>query len=285
MYKKYIPYIFKKPYWKYLKIQEKINKVRWQKEKNPKRRSDFLFLTGNYRSGTTILFKTLSSSWSIDAYHDSTNKAFESQYLRSFFSLKRLLDDSFADYVLLKPNNEIFFAEKLLRQYPSSKILFIFRNYNQVINSVLKNQWQLDSNLQKLMNTSGKGIEEIIKFNLKYYFDNFDNEIQKEIERCLKKQHIINLIAIHWYLANLSYFDIHKTGRVFLINYNNFLSKPNAHFEFLSRKLNTPLDKESLKILEGNKSGFDFTENLSEGIRSRCDHLYENLMNEAISVK
>lgn len=134
--------LIKRLYWKYLSRKEAIDKKNWQRVNNPERLNRPVFLSGCYRSGTTIVSKTLARSPEVDFYSDGNHKAFNKYYLRDFYTIHKLIEHSYSQILLFQTNNEFYHLCYLLDQYPGAKAIIVFRHYADIVNSTLRNEWK-----------------------------------------------------------------------------------------------------------------------------------------------
>src|SRR5690606_18939230 len=113
-------------------------KRRLQQERNPSGHSTPLFLVGCGRSGTTMLLRHLGRSWQVEAYNENQPEAFERWRLRDLPTIAGLISDSPAPVVAFKPILNTPQTHQFLDEFPEARLIFIFRHFDDVINSSMK---------------------------------------------------------------------------------------------------------------------------------------------------
>ena len=203
----------KRIYWAWLAKKRQHEKNLYQRKMNPDRKSVPVFVMGNLRSGTTMVFRVLEAHLDVDAYLDNNNAAFEDYYLRGFAPVTRLIDASYASTVVMKPNNEVPLIDKLLTQYPEARILFISRHYSDVIRSSLANTYPFTRLEQDQWRADGRAILEQSLFDLHHFKGLMDPDLLRwcDVHRNGPSPES-EVYALHWILYKRIAFS-HRPGR------------------------------------------------------------------------
>lgn len=230
----------KKLYWKFVTYRRQRVKESWQRAHNPSQHSIPVFLGGCYRSGTTITARSLAKSREIDFYSDGDSSAFNQWYLRDFYTVYSLIQESYARVVLFQPNNEFLRLHHLLEQYPAARAIIVFRHFQDVVNSTLRNEWRF--------------VKGQIIYNLALLKHLFTQSVYQEalepITETLETHptlqpgewaHSMNLktvfqdrqtealyYAVYWLICArfVEEQGLYANDRVMLVNYENFVAAP-----------------------------------------------------------
>lgn len=205
-----------------------------QTELNPGIKSNFLFLAGNYRSGTTMSFYFLKHYYEIDGYHDNDPIAFDWYSLHGLTKLRKLRNTSLSKWILLKPNDEVVFSKEQLDRFNGSRMLFVYRHFDAVIRSMVANPYF----------NGAKG-----RFVVEQNFEEFERRVPSEILELYQKyggaQGPLEVkFALHWVWINQVYlkelkplayvlaFDYHDLRR----NYNTKIKEITDFLELKDTK-------------------------------------------------
>ncbi len=94
-----------------------------------------VFVSGVQRSGTNMLMDALERSWETDVYHEYDDRAFESYYMRDLQVIKALHTQCKARFFIIKALLEAHRLRELKSAFPDAKVVWVFRNYADMINS------------------------------------------------------------------------------------------------------------------------------------------------------
>jgi len=195
-----------------------------------------LFIFGCQRSGTTLMTKIFN--------RDLNSKVYEEHSILSSLDInrKRLdppnmvrekLQENRASLFVLKPLVESQNCNSLLEEYPNSKGLWMFRNYNDVINS----------NIKKF------GIKNGIK-DIKPIVDNTKNnwrseQVSEETKTIIRKFYNENMnpydaAALFWVVRNRIFFEknLDKNQRIKKCRYDDLVLNPSKVMKSIYQFLN-----------------------------------------------
>ncbi|GAG76799.1 unnamed protein product [marine sediment metagenome] len=217
-----------------IKRADKRKSVR-QRLDNPKGKNQAVFLVGCGRSGTNMVTRRLARSWQVDLYNEDNQEAFNNWRLREVSVIDDLIENGYAHIKLFKPIVETHLSAMFLSRYTTGKILFVYRHFNDVINSSI--------------NHFG---EERWYSRVKAWVDDDFTEFLPALVPEKTKQFIyslwdpslipVSVLGIYWIFYNRLYFDLglHEHDRVMLLNYENLVLEPEKSFQnicnFLSLK-------------------------------------------------
>ena len=122
-------------------------KMRYSLPKKDK--SDLAFVLGCQRSGTTMLIDLLGRSSFIYAYGEMDAPIMKRNCrISSYKAIERELGRTPAHLTALKPICDSQWGNDFLDKFPEAKIVWIYRNFNDVINSTVKKFGQQDERMQ-----------------------------------------------------------------------------------------------------------------------------------------
>lgn len=96
------------------------------------------FVFGSQRSGTNMLMDVLKKHPATDCYDETDSEAFDNYVLRDTKVVDRLVSDSRARLAVFKAITSSQHAANLLKRFSSGKAVWIYRDYNDVVNSALR---------------------------------------------------------------------------------------------------------------------------------------------------
>lgn len=252
-------------------------KHHWQREHNPDGLSCPVFLVGSQRSGTNMTVKNLARSWEIELYNESNPKAFRDYHLLNPGVIAQLVEASHARVVVFKPILDTYRAHHLLEQFPQARVLFIFRHFDDVVNSMLRVFYK-DPAQNYLKKWIESGCEPQKRFRavdrpvpvetLTLLQDAFRRELDES-----------SFTALYWYLQSCFYFDLELDcdPRVKLINYESLVRHPASGFENICDFIGiryTPDMHEHVHDLSLRKHE---PPQIDPAVREACQNLWERL--------
>jgi len=238
-----------------------------------------VFVVGSQRSGTRVPLRVLERSPDVFTFSEGTSPYFQRVFLQPLDVIERLLSRSPFPVVALKPICETHRVIELLEHFPGSRALWIFRNYQDAVNSASA-KWMsgreavrrlAHGELQAASWRAGGLTSERLEFVRSVYSDSMS-------------LHAAN--AVMWLLRNGLFFDLHADRRsdVMLLRYEDVVedtAQQSARlFGFLG--LDDPGGARG-RLYRSSVSKESFPEIPSE-IRERCESLQSRLREHYASV-
>ena len=181
-------------------------------------------------------------------------KELEEKYLKTVFSMKI--------------PELIFFLRDLRFLYPNTNYVLMHRNPNDVINSLKRKGWFSSKNLQKI-NLTPKYPKKIIdNIKIPYWVKQEDENFwlnTDEINRCA------------YYYKRISEEVLKNAGSSIIINYEEFIEKPNEIFRDLVKLLGLEFGEKTEEILSTVKYQYKQREDYSEVLDGELLSAIENL--------
>lgn len=191
-----------------------------------------VLILGEMRSGTNMLADCFDNCVSADVYHESDDDAFIDYELRPLPEIRRLIAKSNGTHVVFKPIADSNRALELLEEIPGARVIWIYRRYQDAINSALE-KWTEHREYLRLI------LEEPQKARWRAVGLNADDLalIRKHYTRELTDA---SARALIWYIRGRRYFtqQLQQRSDVMLINYEELVTNPREHlraaFDFVA---------------------------------------------------
>jgi len=231
-----------------------------------------VFILGCGRSGTSMLLARLARSWRVEAFNEDRSEAFVNFRLKDLKAIKGLIESSRASLVIFKPILNTHQSRELLDSFPDAKIVFVYRQFDDVINSSLK-KFGLDNRISHVHSW------------VKNAFEEFANQPPpqdtQDYVRSIWRQDLSveEGAAIYWLFYNRLYFDLglYDHPRVRLAQYERLVVEPEVEFMALAGFLGMPFRASMVKGIKTSSIGRDPTPALTHGLRDECEHLMDRL--------
>jgi hypothetical protein len=247
----------------------------WQRWHNPARQTTPAFLVGCGRSGTGMLVHHLSKSWQLTLYNETNPAAFEQYRLRELSVVETLLHRSYAQVTLFKPILDTCQTKVLLSRFPTAKVIFAFRHYDDVINSSSK-AFGMNSRLMHIQSWLSDDFSE---------FAVPPPETTKSFVRSRWKPSLSpeSATALYWLFYNRLYFDLSldKDERVKLVCYESVVQNPTEEFENLCRFMGLQFVPQITEGVFASSIGHSSPPNIAPEIRGDCEELRQQLLQHA----
>jgi hypothetical protein len=190
-----------------------------------------VLIFGEMRSGTNMLDECFDKSLSADVYHEYDDEAFVGYELRPLPEIRRLIERSNGTHAVFKPIADSNCADDLLDGLPGARAIWIYRRYQDAVNSALDNFREHREYLRLI-------IEEPAKARWRA------RGLNSEDLALIRKHYTPQLPdpsarALIWYIRGRCYFtqQLQERSEVMLINYEQLVTRPReqlrAAFEFV----------------------------------------------------
>ncbi len=172
------------------------NLVNWRNKP-----SAVLFIAGMQRSGTNMLMDALERSLETDVYHEWDERAFTNYQMKERAVIHRLLEQSRGQVFTIKALCEVQDLTELMSAFEPAKVIWIFRKYEDVVNSMMRSFANMDQQIIRLADDPnseawlGKGMSEKT------------HAVLKRIVR--PGISLASASALQWYIRNVLFFEQH----------------------------------------------------------------------------
>lgn len=256
--------------------------VIWQRWNNPGRQSTPVFLVGSGRSGTNMLASTLAKSWQVELYNEDHPAAFKNWFLRDFSVIESLTERSYAHVVLFKPLKDTYRTHVLLNKFSIARVLFIFRHYNDVINSARKRFYDERGRVKKSVFNDNRA--PVLRWIDTDFAEFSDAPPPKDTEQLIRffwtpSLNLESNIALDWLFTNRLYFDLglFEDKRVKLVSYEAVVEKPEETFRSLCHFLDLPFKPKITGDVFSSSVKRDPAPEIDPQIRAACETLWQRL--------
>ncbi len=260
-----------------------ITKRLQQMVRNPRRISVPVFLMGNGRSGTSMVVFHLARSYAVDLYNENHPLAFEEFHLKEMPVIEKLIAQSYARVTLFKPILDTYLSRSLLDHFANARILFMFRHYDDVVNSARIRFFD------KPVNEGKATYEDLIPPVDRWITEDFAEYAQARPPEALldhiRALHRFDLtleskIALHWILHNRLYFDLNldTDERVFPIQYETLVQQPHEIMVALCAFLGIPFEESLMGGIHAESIRRRAAPVLEPHIRDACEALWQQLI-------
>ncbi len=231
-----------------------------------------VILSGVQRSGTNMFMDVFDKSYETVVYNETNIKAFNNYEMRDYEIIESLRDRSSAPNFVIKALCELHDLNKLLDILSPAKSIWMFRDYNDVVNSMLVSFGNQALQINRFVGNGGS--DEWLSRGMS------DSTI--EILRRFSGEHLddASAAALQWYMRNVLLFEqnLHTDLRVKVISYDHLVVEPQIKFveifEFLgleyTERLSASVNARSIRRRE--------TPVIDSEIRAICDGLYQRLI-------
>jgi len=234
-----------------------------------------LFLMGCGRSGTNFVVGRLNTATEIQLYNETNSDAFHNWRLKSLGAIEGLLNNSYAPIVLFKPINDTYRMVKLLEKFDNAKIIFQFRHYNDVVNSITRGPFGQRRTLVKDWIES-----DFEEFKLYPPTDNAKNTIRSLFNDTLNDD---SGSALYWLLQNRFLLDqkLQRNPSVMLVQYEHLVQNPEEVFHELFEFIGIVYKERAIKGAKSTSINKNTMPDIEPNILAACEALWVELINAA----
>lgn len=205
-----------------------------------------VFVMGFARSGSSVTMDLFARSMDADVYQQADPRAFQNSVLRSEAAVRSLIDKSRAAVAVFKPMHENQCAGHYLDAFPGLKIVWLFRQYGDSVNSCVRRWNTMRRNLQAIAAGEtdcgwwGEGLST-------HQLDVVRQHYQPEMSEA-------SAYALFWYIRHSFYFDLglDEAPNVRVFRYEALVSEPETEVESLFRFCGCPYQPAYARILHAS---------------------------------
>jgi len=250
-------------YKKYKKYRSLFTKK--QKTKN------VTLIFGAQRSGTNMLADAFDKSFLIDVYHEEDETAFDDYRLKDIREIKSVIVKSWANSIVFKPICDSQNALSLLNNIKSSNAIWIFRDWNDVVNSAMKSFPNGFQELKSIISSENRGGwrgENISEENLDMVADLVNRKVSDETSR-----------AAFWYLRNSLYYQLalDRCENVKLLKYESLVSDPVTVLHDVFTFSRVPWQKEYSEFIHQKSISKTSPPAIDKDVKKICDNLLQKM--------
>ncbi|BCG64814.1 MAG: hypothetical protein methR_P2607 [Methyloprofundus sp.] len=178
-----------------------------------------VFVAGMQRSGTNMLMDILEKSCETDVYHERDSRAFDNYQMREEAVIRKLSNRSIAPKFVIKSLCELQNLESLMSSFQPAKTIWIVRDYNDVVASMLKSFGNMEKQVLRIFRDNGS------EWLGQGMTDKTRSELIELVEPGMGDK---SASAMQWYFRNILFFDqkFENNKQVLLISYEELVNQP-----------------------------------------------------------
>lgn len=230
------------------------------------------FIGGCQRSGTNFFIRVLNHCKVTECYLENDDEAFDNYMLKNYDKIKQLVSKSKAQVVVFKSICDSQKINELFTNLPNSKAIWIFRHYNDVVNSALRNFKEHRKYLYYML------YEPIIA---RWRIENVTKEDLELVEKYYKQGiDDASSSALVWWLRNKLFFQQHldKNSKLLMVRYENLVTQPVKEFERVFNFLGIYCDVKVTRIAHTKSISKNSPPNIDPEIKMLCEELFIRLV-------
>ena len=233
----------------------------------------FVFVVGSQRSGTRLPLQILDLAPEVMTYSEGAAPFFRRVLLEPLDRVEALRRRSVFPVIALKPICETHRTKELLDRFGRSRALWIFRNYEDCVNSASLKWKSGREALRRLASatpeSAGWRSGGLSAGQLQLVRDLYSDRMSL---------HEAN--AVMWYLRNGLFFDLEADKRpdVLLVRYEHLVQHPEAICSDIFAFLSIPVPPALHRAIRQSKASERTFPDISSDIRTLCEKLHERLV-------
>jgi hypothetical protein len=238
--------------------------------RTPQKTCQPVFILGSGRSGTTILLDVFHFDQRVQSYGEN-NRKIAKNFILDFSKLNKELGKKKATHFVCKPILNSYDVPFILKNYPDCRILWLFRNYKDVIaSSAVKFGLRTSILLKDAIDNN---------FSDNWISRGIDSEARKKISEMHKNGlSSYDYMGLIWWSVNRTVVihKLNKDKRFKLISYENLVQNSQLElksiYNFIGLKyLETSLRFHNKSLSRGKNL------HLNPAVDKMCDHLMTHL--------
>ena len=228
------------------------------------------------RSGKTTLLNVINLSPECLIYTEISNAACKNYRIKSLGTVKSLITKNREKTVVFETSHDLQYANVFLDLHPLTKVVWLFRNYHDVVNDAVKRFGNAQKNIM-LAIAEGRCNKYLSQDAMREGMKPDTLRLVKRI--CNENMSSEDGAALLWYVRNLIYFDLklHRDGRVLLANYDDLATEPIQYFRRIFDFISCPFYEEYVKDINASYVREMSLPVIDSGIELLCNEMMERL--------
>ncbi len=243
------------------------------------------FVFGCQRSGTTMLVQALDRSPHLWLYNEYHRAAFDNRLrFRSVDVIDRLIARCRASQVLFKPLCDNQRADRILEAYPSARAIWIYRDYRDTVNSMVR-LWGGDMRELVQRVVDGESCGTIDPADRLFSQTGWAGaRLSEQVSAALAQRTRPDLsmhegAALFWYLRTQYYYglELNRHPHVLLVRYEDLVQRPEESFPRIYDHFELPFEPDHLIGVTPECVGRDRFPAIDPKIAQWCQSLLNRL--------
>ena len=226
------------------------------------------------RSGKTTLLNVINHSSECLIYTETSKAACKNYRIKSLGTIKFLTTKNREKTVVFETAHDLQYANVLLNLHPLTKVIWLFRNYHDVVNDAVKRFGNAQKNIMLA----------IVEGRCNKYINAIMEGMKPDTLKLVKRISNKNMssedgAALLWYVRNLIYFDLklYRDPRVLLANYDDLATEPIQYFRWIFDFIACPFYEEYVKDINASHVRKTPLPLIDSGIELLCNEMMERL--------
>jgi Sulfotransferase domain len=236
-----------------------------------------VFVFGEMRSGTNMLADCFDASPLTDVFNETDEEAFVDYELRDLRALTHLINRSPASHAVFKAIADSNRAAEILGELPDSKAIWIYRRFEDVINSAVA-KWQQHNEYLRLI------VDEPDRARWRA------RNLSAEEISLIRRHYARNLSepsarALIWYIRNECFFrqQLDEYEHLLLVNYETLVSDPINVMTRVFNFVKLPFRQKYMEHVTTRSVAKQSAPDLDPEVRILCEQLLSRLDDSARS--
>lgn len=204
-------------------------------------------------------------------YLENDDDAFDDYRLRCDEKIEHLIKSSRAKIVAFKPIADSQHARVILERFPRSRALWIYRRFDDVVNSALRNFTEHRKYLYYMLHEP-----DVATWRLENVNDNTLGVIRDFYDAGISDA---SAAALIWWLRNQHFFaqDLASEDDALIVNYEDMVLKPDATYSAIFRFIGLDFDKVYARMVVDSSVEKHPVQPINSEIRNMCEDTQNKL--------
>jgi len=230
-----------------------------------------VFVAGAQRSGTNMIMNVIDRHPDTYVFKESDPRAFDDFMMRAITHIENLVEKAITPVVVVKALHEAHDLYWMLDHFKSSKLVWMYRDYVDVINSNQRRFNDTRNYIDQIVKDPRRGFwrglgmtPETLGIVRAHYTEDMDNSSAQ---------------ALFWYYRNQLFFDqkFDADDRVLLVKYESFVTEPLQYLDNIVRFLELEADPKLIKTVHQASIRKNEPPAIPANIAALCDGMRERL--------
>lgn len=205
--------------------------LQWAGLKGRAKDKKVVFVAGVQRSGTNMLMEVLERCFDAYVFNDWDSRAFDKYEMRPPGVIHSLVENAKSDAIVFKILLDLQYVKKLMVEYDPVKVLWIVRDYRDVVNSHLLKWKHMSGLIQCIIDDRNS-----VGWRGRDLSDNLMSVIRELYHPDMNEA---SACALFWYFRNLLFFEqgLDDDPRALVVSYEQLVTRPGEVFPDVFRFL------------------------------------------------
>lgn len=237
-----------------------------------------IFVSGVQRSGTNMLMECFERCRNVVVHHDISRRAYTAYRLKDNETIGDIIIRSRVPNVVFKPLLDVGRLPMLLEQFENSALVWLYRDYSDVVASMLRTFPSSREELDDIM--AGRCQSWRSECFTEPVLSSIRPLYRPDLER-------VDVLALTWLARNIFFFESGMSDyrNTVVIGYNRFAEEGGARFGSLAERLGVSCKPNATRHVHAprkRKESIDIDEGIAEACRAMAGKLeFKDLLSVA----